>query len=163
MLKTGDILICKGKSWISRAIMRVTKGTWSHSAIVVECWGEPCIAEAQRRGVNLKDFKTWVDSWGYEYEVFRYKGDFSPKQISVKALAKCGETKYDLKTFFLRIPFRLLFKKHRVKRSQQKQNEKFICSEFTSYVWNIKIKGTHEITPQEQFDYLSNSVLWEKV
>ena len=148
-LASGDILVCKGKSWLSRAIMKITRGSWSHTALYTEVWGIPSIIEAQKNGVNHKLFKIWQDKWGYDYEVFRHTKDFNQKELMIRAFSKCGETKYDFFTF-LRRAFG-----YRKKRTSNKENEKMICSEYTAWVWNIE--NGYDMTPQEQYDYLKSS------
>ena len=159
-VKTGDILICKGKSWISRAIMKVTKGEWSHTAVAVEVWGEIGVIEAQKNGVNFKMWDSWRRKWDYEFIVFRNMEEFSARDFSIKAFSVAGETPYDWKTFFGRIPYRLFTGKGKVKNNEQK---KMICSEYTAWVWNLPlIKGVPQ-TPQEQFEYLSKNKNWIKL
>lgn len=159
--QVGDILVCKGSSWISRAIMKITKGEWSHTALYAEAWGRKGIVEAQKNGVNFKLWETWLDKWGYEYVAFRRELPAQTNlqvhshRMMVKAFEKCGETKYDFFTFFRRAFG------DRKKRSAQKENKKFICSEFTAYIHNLP-EG-YDMTPQEQYDYLVNSTDWKQV
>lgn len=157
-LKNGDILICKGKSWISRMIMKFTKGTWSHSALYATVWGASGVIEAQKNGVNHKLWGVWRWKWDYDYVVFRNIHEFNEKELMLKAFSKCGETKYDFKTFILRIPFRLFGGKNKERKNEDR---KMICSEFTSWVWNIE--GWYQMTPQEQYDYLINSKNWVQI
>lgn len=162
-LKTGDILICKGKTWISRGIMKITKGKYSHTALVIQVGNLKCIAEGQARGINLKDYKTWLYKWGYTYEIFRHNKNFDKNEISGRAIAKCGETRYDWRTFFGRIPRRLILKNSIDKRTESEKARKMICSEFTAWVWKIRLRGTYEMTPQEQYNYLKISKDWDLI
>jgi hypothetical protein len=155
MLEVGDILICRGKSWISRGIMKVTKGDWSHAAIVAETWEQLGVIEAQSNGVNFKLWDVWMDKWGYEYEAFRRTEGFDKKELMLRAFEKCGETKYDWFTFFRRAFG------GRKQRSDNKENKRYICSEFVAYVWGIP-EG-YDITPDELFKYLKHSRKWKEV
>ena len=152
-LKPGDILICKGNSWISKGIMFVTRGKWSHTALYTEVWGQPGIIEAQRNGVNFKLWDVWESKWGYTYKVYRYNFDFNEKGLMIKAFSKCGETKYDFWKFLFRIPRKMFFGKWKDKG--EKEDDKLICSAFTGWVWDLP--GWESMTPDSQDKYLSSS------
>jgi len=153
--KPGDILICQGSSWISRAIMKITGGVWSHTALYTEVWNRPGVIEAQKNGVNFKLWDVWRNKWNYSFIVFRHNAEFDSKELMIKAFEQCGETKYDFFTFFRRAFG------DRKKRSSVKENKKFICSEFTAYMFGIP--NGYDQTPQEQFDYLVNSNQWSLI
>lgn len=153
--KNGDILVCKRKSFLSRIIRRITKGDWSHTALFAESWGQGGVIEAQNNGVNWKLWTTWQNKWKYDFIAFRKVGDVDTQSIMFKAFEKCGETKYDFWTF-IRRAFG-----NRKKRSDKKENSKFICSEFTAYVHDIP--HGYDMTPQEQYYFLNESPVWEIV
>jgi hypothetical protein len=155
-LQPGDILICKGKSWITKGILFVTKGKWSHTALYAEVWNQPGVIEAQRNGVNFKLWDVWREKWGYEYIVFRPIFQFDEKEIMLKAFSKCGETKYDFWKFLIRIPKKLFFNKWKDKG--HREDNKLICSAFTGWVWDLP--NWQSMTPHEQFIYLSNNKLY---
>jgi hypothetical protein len=157
-LKEGDILICRGKSWISRAIMKVTKGEWSHTALVASSWGSLGVIEAQRNGVNFKTWELWRKRWNYDYIVYRnilIDTDQDRKDLMKKAFSVVGETKYDYFTFFRRAFG------NRKKRSEAKELKKFICSEFTA--WIHSLKDWYDMTPSEQKDILDKNHLFIKI
>lgn len=156
-LKDGDILICRGHSLISNLIMKATHSTWSHSALYVEIWGQPSIIEAQKNGVNAKPFNVWVDNWGYEYEVFRHQSEFDIKKLNIRAFKKCGETSYDFVSFIIRQPFKLITGMFKYK-GEKEESKRMICSEYTSWVWNLP--NWYKLTPDDQYNYLSNSDDW---
>lgn len=155
ILEAGDILICRGNSWISKAIMKVTKGNWSHACIVADTWSQQGVIEAQSNGVNFKLWDVWQAKWGYKYEAFRFNKEFDKHALMLRAFAKCGETKYDWFTFFRRAFG------GRKERSESKENERQICSEFVAYVWDIP-EG-YDITPTELHKYLTHSRRWTKI
>ena len=155
-LEVGDILVCRGNSWVSRAIMKVTRGTWSHACIVAETWGQLGVIEAQANGVNFKLWDIWTAKWGYKYEAFRTTETFDKKALMIEAFAKCGETKYDWFTFFRRAFG------SRKQRSESNETKRFICSEFVAYVWDIP--DGYDITPEELYLYLTkNTEKWMKI
>jgi len=153
-LKSGDIVICRGHSWISKAIMTVTRGKWSHAAIVAQTWGELGVIEAQKNGVNFKIWQTWRNAWNYDYVVFRYTLPFDEKELMLRAFSVVGETKYDWFTFFRRAFGR------RKQRNESKENKRFICSEYCAFVWDIPCR--HDITPTELYNYLKSNPNWEE-
>jgi hypothetical protein len=155
ILESGDVLICRGHSWISRGIMLITKGQWSHAAIVAETWEQQGVIEAQKNGVNFKLWDVWQSKWGYTFEAFRSVETFDKKELMLKAFEKCGETKYDWFTFFRRIFG------SRKQRDTNKENKRYICSEFVAYVWNIQ--DGYDITPEELYKYLINNKQWKKI
>lgn len=158
-LKVGDILICRGNSWISKAIMKVTKGTWSHTALYAETWNQPGVIEAQSNGVNFKLWNIWKNKWGYTYKVYRHRFPFDEKELMIKAFSKCGETKYDFRKFLLRIPIKLFTGKWNDKGD--KEDDKMICSAFTGWVWDLP--NWQSMTPDEQDKYLDNSDSWLEI
>jgi len=153
--RVGDILICRGRSWLSRMIMRITKGTWSHTALYSEVWGQKGIIEAQKNGVNFKLWEVWQHKWGYKFSAWRYNGPIDERAIMLRAFEKCGETKYDFWTFIRRA---FGGRKARDKRREEKR---MICSEFTAYVY--RFPEGYDMTPQEQYDYLVDSPEWEQI
>ena len=163
MLETGDVLLCRREKLLSRLIMRVTKGSWSHSALVIKIGNLTCIVEAQANGIHLKDYDQWLKKWGYKYEAYRTNKSFNKNDILHKAIARCGTTRYDFLTFIIRIPIRLLTGKNKDRRDAFKRGKKMICSEFTAWIWDIEINGTNEITPKEQHLYLKNSKDWDLI
>ena len=158
-LKVGDILICRGNSWISKGIMLVTRGTWTHTALYAETWGQPGIIEAQRNGVNFKLWDVWREKWGYKYIVYRHRSLFDEKELMLKAFSKCGETKYDFWKFLVRIPRKLFFDKWEDKG--EKEDDKMICSEYTGWVWDLQ--GWQKMTPSEQQIYLEKNDSWLRI
>lgn len=158
-LNVGDILICRGNSWISKGIMIVTRGTWSHTALYAETWNQAGVIEAQSNGVNFKLWDVWRRKWGYTYKVYRHRSTFDEKELMIKAFSKCGETKYDFWKFIFRIPRKLVFGKWKDKG--EKEDDKMICSAFTGWVWNLP--NWQSMTPDEQEDYLSKNKKWIEV
>jgi hypothetical protein len=154
-LKVGDVLVCRGKSWVSKAIMKVTKGSYSHTALYAQTWNQSGVIEAQKNGVNFKLWDIWRKKWDYEFVVYRRSNSFDEKELMLKAFSKCGETKYDFFTFFRRAFG------NRKKRNDEKENEKMICSEFTA--WCHGLPEAYDMTPSEQADYFDKSKEWLRI
>jgi hypothetical protein len=152
-LKTGDILHCTGKRLISRLIRRFTKSKISHTALVVECWGQLYIVDAQRRGVNLSPIKDWNHKYQYEIIVSRNKHYFSEKALSIKALSKVGMTPYDFKSLFIIYPIYLLTGKWISKKT--KNDNKHYCSDYVAWVYDMK--DFWKQSPENVYQYFSNN------
>jgi len=58
-LKSGDILHCYRNTLLSRIICKFTKSKYSHSALVIENWGELFVAGSQYNGTKLRKLKDW--------------------------------------------------------------------------------------------------------
>lgn len=159
-LQPGDILICRADRIISKLIMKATHSHWSHTALYVELWGQPSIIEAQSKGIFPKLYEDWKTKWNYEYIVFRKK-EIDQKEIQLKAFSKCGgKTAYDFESFIIRQPIKLITGKWR-DRGEETEGRKMICSEFTGWVYNLP--KWYSMTPQEQYEYLSNSPQYEEI
>ena len=58
-LKKNDILVCVGRSALSKTILKATDGQWSHTAQVIELNGELFIFDAQEGGCMPRTIKQW--------------------------------------------------------------------------------------------------------
>jgi len=136
-LKTGDILHCKSKHISSRLIKWFTKSKFaSHTAVVVECWGQIYIVEAQKDGVTAKTIKAWKKKYNYNVIVAKPKiGPKDSKTFSIRAFSKTGATAYDFKSLFLKHPWFLITGKWKTDTDPE---EKMICSEYVAWLWQIE-------------------------
>lgn len=131
-LETGDILHCRGRRLLSRLIMRFTKSRKSHTAIVVECWGQLYVVDAQRRGVNPTPLYDWHKHYGYEITVSRDLNLSDKKALSIKSFSKVGLTRYDISSLFIIYPIYLFTGKWIAKKS--KDDNKNYCSDYVAWV-----------------------------
>ena len=152
-LQTGDILICTGKSFISKTIMKATKSTFSHSALYIPSWEQHGVIDSQKDGTNWRPWNEWRGEYEYNYIVFRPIFDFNEKEIAIKAFSKAGNTGYDFISFIFRQPWKLITGSWRNRGNKEK--DKMICSEYTSWVWDLP--NWWKLTPQDQYEYLSKS------
>jgi hypothetical protein len=152
-LETGDILHCKGKSWISKAIMAVTKAKFSHTAIFIEVWGQPYVVDAQPNGVNLRPFKDWHDKYGYEISVSRRIGGVEEDRFCVKACSKVGLTNYDFKSFLIVYPLYILTGKWLAKETPN--DKAMYCSDFAGWCHNVP--NHWKMSPKEIYNYFNKS------
>jgi hypothetical protein len=148
--KTGDVLHCRGKSLLSKAIRWATKSEINHTAIFIWIWGEAYIIDAQDNGVNVKPFENWIDEYGYSFVVQRAKKKISEKRIAVKAMSKVGLTAYDFEGLLLKQPIELLTGNWRKKRGKG-ENAKMYCSEFVAWVYGLE--ESYRTSPQDFLEY----------
>ena len=156
-LKPGDILHCRGNRLLSKLIMKFTKSRFSHTAIVIECWGQLYVIDAQRNGVNPRPLKEWLKEYGYYFEISRPALDLMEtdiKEISIKAFSKVGYTKYDFASLFYYQPRYILTGKWKGKPSETADGRMY-CSEYVGWVYNIQ--NWWKLNPQEIYTYCASN------
>ncbi len=95
MIQDGDILLCKGKGWISSLIRWETGSIYSHVAVVASA-SLGLIVEAVPKGgvraISIENYKT-------PYDLYRVKdrASFEPLQV-VAYLIRTLARKYDLQS-----------------------------------------------------------------
>lgn len=143
--KTGDVFLCTGKSFLSRAIMRVTKSKRSHVALFIEIWGQPYVIDAQKNGVNPKPLKEWQEEYDYNFDVLRPPVEMvqDEKQFSIRAFSKVGLTAYDFMSLIIRHPLRALGNRWKEKRPY----DRMTCSEYV--VWVFGAERAYRMHPGE--------------
>ena len=147
-LKTGDILHCRGRKWLAKAIMKFTRGRWSHTAVVVECWGQIYIVDAQLNGVNARPYEEWVKEFNYEYKVSRPKFQIEPKDFSIRAFTKVGSTKYDVISLIWHQPLYIITGKWNGK-TRDNATGRMYCSEYVGWLYNMP--KWWELSPQDLY------------
>lgn len=158
-LKTGDVLHCRGKSWLSKAIRWATKSEINHTALFIWIWGEPYIIDAQDNGVNVKPFKEWVNKYNYNFIIQRRPKPIAEKKIATKALSKVGTTAYDFEGLIIKQPIELLTGKWNKKSYNHEQN-KMYCSEYVAWVYGVE--QSYRTSPKDFMDYC-NENNWETI
>lgn len=145
-LKTGDILHCKREKLISKIIRWFTRSEFaSHTAVVIECWGQLYIVEAQSDGVNAKSINSWKAKYNYEVIVAKPKiGPKDPISFSIKAFSKIGNTGYDFESLLIKHPWYTLTGKWKTEIDPQ---EKMFCSEYVAWLW--RVENSNRINPND--------------
>ena len=147
-LQAGDVLICVGKSELSKTILKATNGTYSHTAQVIDNKnGKTVIFEAQADGCDEIDFHDWLKKWDYDFIVFRNPNE-NARNLSNWFLQFKG-VKYDKKGFAVGL-LKSLF---RFKRMSEKyrNNGYFWCSELTMKPY---VENPEQYTPQKVYEWL---------
>ena len=165
-LKTGDILHCKRETVLSKLIRWFTRSDFAnHTALVIECWGQLYVVDAQKDGVNPRPIKQWCKDFRYEVIVARPKvGPKDPKAFSIRAFTKVGNTGYDFKSLILKYPWWTITGKW---KKELDPEEKMFCSEYVAWVWQIE--NSNRIDPHMLFKHTESNnqfthyeLLWEK-
>jgi hypothetical protein len=148
-LKTGDILICRGKGELSKIIKKVTKSDWSHTAQILIINKIAYVIDAQKEGVLLRKFEFWLHEFEYKYEVYRDPFPISELYYIDNALQYSG-LNYDFKGLGSGLLRTLLCYKEMP--NKYRNNGKFWCSEYT-----MKLQGVEdpeEYSPDRVRNYL---------
>jgi hypothetical protein len=156
-MRTGDILHCRGNSWISKTIMWFTNSKVSHSALFISVWGNDYILDSQKDGTNLRPFDEWVKKYNYSFTVTEMN-IIDENIFAVKVMSKCGCTSYDFELLVLRHPISIVWGKLTGKEftPKQKKNEdkRMVCSEFVA--WAHGLDNPERYTPEKLYQYFIN-------
>jgi uncharacterized protein YycO len=158
MMKTGDILHCSGKRWISRAIKWFTKSKFSHTALFIEIWGQPYIIDAQRDGVNVRPLDAWKEKYDYDIVVHRSPSELDSVELSKRAMTKVGHTAYDLEGLLLRQPWKLITGSWKVKENE---DERMYCSEYVAWVYTVE--KSYHMSPEAVYQWCKQNQFYEVV
>lgn len=149
-IETGDIAICRGKSALSKTIMKATDSTWSHTAQFIWLNNILYIFDAQANGVSLRKFEYWDSLYKYEFEIFR--PDKVVKNYADYMLQFSG-VPYDVKGLSVGLFKSLLIKLFKKKdmANKYRNNGLFWCSELTMKPY---VTNPEDYTPQKVYDYV---------
>ena len=153
-LKTGDILHCNSGRVLSRLIRWFTRSDFAnHTAVVVECWGQLYVVDAQKDGTNPRPIEQWYRDFGYQVIVARPNiGPKDPKAFSIKAFTKVGNTAYDFVSLILKYPFWTITGKW---KKESDPESKMFCSEYVAWLWGIE--NSHRIDPHALMQHTQSS------
>ena len=150
-LRAGDFLSCIGKGKLSKGIQAFTKSIVSHSAYVIEIWGELYVIDSQRDGTNPRKLEDWLNKYGYSIIVHRRNRMTKDelKEQHKRAMSKSGLTPYDFKSLLWYQPRYLITGKWKGKKNEN-ADSRFYCSEFTGWLalmpnyWKLSPKAVHD-------------------
>lgn len=152
-LKTGDILHCAGKKWLSKVIRRLTKSKFSHTALFLEIWGQPYIIDAQKDGVNVRPWNEWQAIYNYDFVVHRaLEGTVDDVALSKRAMTKVGHTAYDIEGLIFRQPWELLTGNWNPKKNE---GDKMYCSEYVAWVYGVE--KSYRMSPEDVYQWCISS------
>lgn len=165
-IKTGDILLVGGHSWLSRQISRFTNSEWTHAGVFCYIWGELYIIEALSKGIQITKWSDPIYNSGDHKTkglmVMKYLGkkQYTEKEMATFMLPYCGTRRYDYPGLFEQAYFQITGRW--IGRTKDKATKRFYCSEFVSFVHNHfldNIGNWWEMSPAQ----LSRVVFYDKI
>jgi hypothetical protein len=133
-IRDGDILLFRGKSWLSRLICRVTGSPYSHAAIVA-WWNERLVVlEAVGKGIVVSRMSIVVGKYSGKVELWTTDENLARTEV-IRAAQRLLGKRYS--------PYKLVRNLDRLVFGGPRHGEAdpdappddFICSEFVSRVW----------------------------
>jgi hypothetical protein len=133
-IQDGDILLFRGKSWLSRIICRVTGSPYSHAAIVA-WWDERLmVLEAVGQGIVVSRMSIVVSRYSGKVELWTTDENLARPEVIRVAQRLLGKRYSPYK--LIRNLGRLVFGRPRHDDADpEAPPEDFVCSEFVSRVW----------------------------
>jgi len=133
-IQDGDILLFRGKSWISRLIGWATRSPYSHAGILGWWHGRLMVLEAVSNGVVASRMSIVVQRYSGKVELWTTDLQLERKAVIHAAQILLGKRYSKLK--LLHNLKRLLLGRRRDEPADPDDApEEFICSEFVSRVW----------------------------
>ena len=100
-LQTGDIISTytpfewkRPVTYMAPIIRFFTKYKYTHTAVILECWGSMFVCEAYTSGVIIRPLEEFPDKM--KVSVTRPDFEFDKRELSKKAMSKVSTTKYDI-------------------------------------------------------------------
>lgn len=154
-LKTGDILLYRSNSLLSRLI-RYFSGKYSHAGLVMDSWGKLFIAEADKEGVVANKVEQSIK--GCEILVLRPKYQFDPKTLNQLITSTLGKHEYGFwKLLVVQLVWQVSGKKWWIGSNDNHNLKRAICGEYVCYIYHILsdeqlFKDWYKATPQSIFE-----------
>jgi hypothetical protein len=131
-IRSGDVILYSGRSFVSKAIQFFERSRWSHASLVFDIYGELLTSEADAEGLIANDIKTSIK--GCDIIVLRPKFEVNNFELS-KFIAPClGKHRYD---FFRLIFVQIIWQLFHVWILNEESSEplkRTICGEWVTYV-----------------------------
>jgi hypothetical protein len=133
-IRDGDILLFRGKSWISRVIRRVTRSPYSHAAIVA-WWGDRLmVLEAVGKGIVVSRMSIVVNQYSGKVELWTTDEDLARPEVIRTAQRLLGK-RYSLYKLIRNLRRMLFGRPPHEEADPEAPPDDFVCSEFVSRVW----------------------------
>lgn len=132
-IQNGDIVLFRGRSWVSRAIRWVTNSPYSHAG-VVGWWGDRVLVlEAVGKGIVATRLSHVVHHYDGQCELWTTDAGLRREEVVRAAQLLLGRA-YSMAKI-LRGLRRLVFRSRAREADPVIAPEAFVCSEFVSRVW----------------------------
>ena len=180
-IETGDNLLVSSKSFVAKTIQKFEGIEYNHSAFFIWLNNILYVIEAEKHGISLTKFDDYVNS-DRVLLVLKPRDEISndmKSDIIDFVLEYAGHTPYDYANLLFFQPIRfitkyLFGKDIWIGRSKKKSTRKFICSEWTAFIYNKFLgffKNWNEIAPIgifydpnfEHYKYIKESNSIEKI
>lgn len=133
-IRDGDILLFRGKSWLSRVIRRLTRSPYSHAAIVA-WWNERLmVLEAVGKGVVVSRMSIVVDHYSGKVELWTTDADLARAEV-IRAAQRLLGKRYSPYKLLRNLARLVLGRPRHAEDDPEAPPEDFVCSEFVSRVW----------------------------
>ncbi len=133
-IQDGDILLFRGKSWLSRLICWITRSPYSHSAILGWWNGHLMVLEAVSTGVVASRMSLVVNKYSGKIELWTTDEKLARFEVIQTAQLLLG--KHHSSFHVLRsLKQRLLGRGRPAPSGSEARSEDFVCSEFVRRVW----------------------------
>lgn len=139
VLKDGDVLHCRGNRFLSKIIKWFMKSRITHTALVVELNGLLFVVDSQRDGTQLRLFDEWQRKYKYTFFISRntcYTGKEGAYYHVDRVFSSIGFKPYDFASLLIHQPRYIITGKWPT-RTKEREDNRFYCSEFVSYVLGI--------------------------
>ena len=133
-IRDGDILLFRGKSWISRVICRVTGSPYSHAAIVAWWSDRLMVLEAVGKGIVVSRMSVVVNQYSGKVELWTTDENLERTDV-IRAAQRLLGKRYSLSKLVRNLARLVLGRPRHEDADPDAPPADFVCSEFVSRVW----------------------------
>jgi hypothetical protein len=133
-IRDGDILLFRGKSWISRLICRVTGSPYSHAAIVAWWSDRLMVLEAVGKGIVVSRMSVVVNQYSGKVELWTTDENLARTDV-IRAAQRLLGKRYSLSKLVRNLGRLVLGRPRHEEADPDAPPADFVCSEFVSRVW----------------------------
>jgi hypothetical protein len=133
-IQDGDILLFRGKSWISRVICRVTGSPYSHAAIVAWWSDRLMVLEAVGKGIVVSRMSVVVNQYSGKVELWTTDEKLVRTEV-IRAAQRLLGKRYSLSKLVRNFARLVLGRPRHDEADPDAPPADFVCSEFVSRVW----------------------------
>jgi hypothetical protein len=133
-IRDGDILLFRGKSWISRLICRVTGSPYSHSAIVAWWSDRLMVLEAVGKGIVVSRMSVVVNQYSGKVELWTTDESLARTEV-IRAAQRLLGKRYSLSKLVRNLARLVRGRPRHEEADPEAPPADFVCSEFVSRVW----------------------------
>jgi hypothetical protein len=133
-IRDGDILLFRGKSWLSRMICRITRSPYSHAAIVTWWNDRLMVLEAVGKGVVVSRMSIVVNQYSGKIDLWTTDRNLARAEV-IRAAQRLLGKRYSPYKLIRNLARLVLGRPRHDEADPEAPPEDFVCSEFVSRVW----------------------------